>query len=535
MRSKEMMLAMALACAMGKTAAEQEPQDFARCNLDTFASFKSDAGVVRAAEVVQPGSAIPSQGSAALTSSLPGYCKVLASVTPTKDSLINFEVWIPFAWNGKVVVTGNGGYSNVPSYPDMARALQQGYAAIGGDTGHQAATPDDLLWGAGHPEQIADWGSRSIHAIADGGKRIINIAKRTRARRAYFYGCSTGGHQGYAELQRYPQDFDGVIAGAPGNNRVRLNVGFLWQFLANHQPHGDATPILPASKLPLITKTVIQACDVNDGVVDGIVDDPRSCRFDPVVLECNTRDEPGCLTREQIGALNKMYGGAKNPRTGEQIYPGWPKGSEAPTVSPSGMPTAGWQQYWGTSEPVRANFWRYWVFNDPKWDWWSFDFDRQIALADEKVGHLIDQVSPDLGGFRLHGGKAIVYHGWQDPVTNALDTIAYYEKVQAKLGAQATDSFFRVFMVPGMGHCSGGTGTTNFGNQGAPSPVVDAQHDLLTALDAWVERGVAPDRVVASRLVDGATVRTRPLCRYPQKAVYVGHGSTDDAANFECR
>jgi feruloyl esterase len=484
--------------------ATQSPAAVARCDLATFASLNSPAVTIRSVERGEP-----------------RVCLVNASVSAAPGSLINFEVWIPDSWNRKLVVTGNGGYGNTPSTRDMAQAVAAGYAAIGGDTGHQGPAPDDLLWGAGHPERILDWGSRSIHAITEPGRRIVELAGGQTIRRAYFDGCSTGGHQAYAEIQRYPQDFDGVVAGAPGNNRVRLNAGFVWQFLANRR-RGDNTTIIPASKLPMITGAIVAACDPNDGVTDGVVDDPRSCRFDPAALQCKAGDDPGCLTSEQVGALDKMYAGAKNPRTGEQIYPGWPKSSEALTVSANGSPQSGWQQYWGASEPTRVNFWRHWVFANPSWDWWSFDFDRDLAEADEKVGRLVDQVNPDLGAFKARGGKAIVYQGWQDPVVNAIDTIAYYERVRARQGSQQEiDRFFRLFMVPGMGHCSGGTGATNF--------------DALAALDGWVEKGVPPDRIIASRVVDGATVRTRPLCPYPQRAVYLGTGSTDDQANFACR
>jgi len=503
----------------------------ARCRVATFGATVGSNFTIRDATMVAPGSFAP-------LAALPGvgpFCRVLASVSAVPDSIVNFEVWIPEKWNGKLVATGNGGYSNVPSYRDMGAALVQGYAASGGDTGHQTPTPDDLLWGAGHPERIEDWGSRSIHAISGPAKRIVEAAAEKAPSRAYYYGCSTGGHQGYAEIQRYPEDFDGVIAGAPGNNRVRLNAAFLWQFVANRQRGDNATLILPAAKLPLITKAVVEACDGIDGVTDGVVDDPRACRFNPATLACKADDETGCLTSTQLAALQRMYAGAKNPRTGDQIYPGWPKSSEALTTGSNGLPASGWQQYWGGTEPVRVNFWRYWVFDDPKWDWWSFDFDRDIARADGQVGRLVDQTSADLDRFKARGGKAIVYHGWQDPVVNALDTIAYYERVRDRQQSAAIDSFFRLFLVPGMGHCSGGTGTTNFGNQTAASPVVDADHDLLSALDAWVERGKAPDRLIASRVVNGATVRTRPLCPYPKRAVYSGKGSTDDAASFVCR
>jgi feruloyl esterase len=498
-----------------------------RCAVAAFEQTAISRTVVRSARVVSAG-VLSAQGPGAPIG-VPAHCRIEATVTTSPDSIVNVEVWVPTDWNGKVVVTGNGGYSNAINTRDMAHALSQRYAAVGGDTGHQTPTPDDLLWGVGHPERIIDWGTRSIHAITAPARRIVERVQGASPRRAYFYGCSTGGHQGYAEMQRYPDDFDGVIAGAPGNNRVRLNAGFLWQFLSNHQPGDNATPIVPASKLPIVTAAVVAACDASDGVTDGVVDDPRACRFDPAVLQCSG-DRTDCVTAAQVAALRRMYQGATNRRTGAQVYPGWPVSSEALTVSPQGNPQSGWHMYWGNTEPTRAAFWRHWVFADPQWDWWSFDFDRHLALADERVGHMIDHVNPDLSAFKARGGKAIVYHGWQDPVVSALDTIDYYERVRTRQGSQQeVDRFFRLFLVPGMGHCAGGTGTTSFGNQNAPSPVVDAGHDLLSALDAWVEKGTAPSRIVASR------VRTRPLCSYPAKAVYTGSGSTDDEANFACR
>jgi feruloyl esterase len=502
--------------------------------VSTIAAAPLGTTTVNEAGRVAAGAFGPSNAGAAFRD-LPSFCRVQAEVRPGAGSLISFEVWLPDNWNGKIVVTGNGGYGNALSYRDMAYALSQGYAAVGGDTGHQTPTPDDLLWGVDHPERILDWGSRSIHEILGPARLIVERLARAQPRRAYYYGCSTGGHQGYAEIQRYPEDFDGVIAGAPGNNRVRLNAGFLWQFLANREKGVEGT-IIPASKLPAITRAVVAACDANDGVVDGVVDDPRTCRFEPDTLQCKADDNPACLTAPQLAALKRMYAGARNSRTGEQVYPGWPKSSEALTISPAGMPLSGWNQYWGRAEPTRANFWRYWVFENPAWDWWTFDFDRDIATADAKVGKLVDQTNPDIEAFRTHGAKAIVYQGWQDPVVNAIDTIAYYEQVRSRQGSQQqTEGFFRLFLVPGMGHCSGGPGATSFGNQNAPPPVVDAQHDLLSALDAWVERGTPPDRIVASRVLDGAVVRTRPLCAYPKKATYAGTGSTDDEASFVCR
>jgi len=346
--------------------------------------MKLDDVQAKSVTEVQAGSFAPP--GAQSPTNLPAFCRVEAMVTATSDSLINFEVWLPTVetWNGKLVTTGNGGYSNSLNYGEMANAMRRGYAVIGGDTGHQTATSDDLLWGAGHREKIIDWGTRSIHSITEAGKRIIAWIQGKASRRAYFCGCSTGGHQGYAEIQHYPNDFDGIIAGAPGNNRVRLNVGFLWQFLSNHNSNDNTTPIIPASKLPLITRAVLATCDAQDSAVDGVIDDPRACNFAPSVLLCRDGDADDCLTALQLAALRKMYDGPQNPRTGVQIYPGWLKSSEALTVRANGLPTSGWDRYWGTTEPARANFWRCWVFGNPRWDWWTFDFDHDLAAAEAK-------------------------------------------------------------------------------------------------------------------------------------------------------
>jgi len=539
-RSGIRVIAVGIACAMvmaigiTRTISGQSPAQSVQCDRARIDALKLEGVTIQTVETMAAGAFTPPR--AAPLTHAPAFCRIQATVSATPESLIVFEVWIPQNWNGKIVATGNGGYSNALSYPDMAYALSQGYATVGGDTGHQTPTPDDLLWGINNPQRILDWGTQSIHDIIGPARLIVERLAGRAPTRAYYYGCSTGGHQGYAEIQRYPQDFDGVVAGAPGNNRIRLNVAFLWQFLANRQPEIDSPPIIPASKLPAITHAVVQACDALDGVTDGVVDDPRACSFDPSSLLCKGEEDSTCLTSNQLNALKKLYAGARNPRTGEQIYPGWPKSSEALTVNAAGLPAVGWQLYWGGSEPTRASFWRYWVFNDSRWNWWRFDFDHDVARADDRVGRMIDQVNPDISSFASRGGKAIVYQGWQDPVTNALDTIAYYERVRAGQGSQeSTDRFFRLFLVPGMGHCAGGTGATSFGNQNAPAPMIDAQHDLLSAIDAWVEKSTPPDRIIASRVVNGATVRTRPLCPYPQKATYSGQGSTDDAANFSCR
>jgi feruloyl esterase len=409
----------------------------------------------------------------------------------------------------------------------MAYAMRQGYAVVGGDTGHQSADPNDMFWGVGHPEKIKDWGTRSIHAITVPAKQAIAQLQGKAVARAYYYGCSTGGHQGYAEVQNYPGDFDGVVAGDPGNNRVALNAEFLWRYQSNRVPNTN-TQLLTSTKVRLITQQAVAACDGLDGVTDGVISDPRACtsdKFNIDALLCTGADAPTCLTADQVAAAKKIYQGPRNARTGAQIYPGLVVGSES-----------GWPGYWGSTTPTRSDFWALWSFDNPQWNWWSFDWDRDFTFTQAKLSPLVDQVNPDIAAFKAAGGKLITYQGWADPVVNPLDTVAYYEQVKAAQGSQAaTDSFFRLFMVPGMGHCNGGTGWANFGNQGGSVPNPTPQTDVLMAMDRWVDQGVAPDSIVAAKLSSGAVTSTRPLCAYPRKAVYKGSGSTDDAANFTCQ
>jgi feruloyl esterase len=496
-----------------------DPASFSDLQLDN-ASVTSVASV--AADSYQPA------GRNTPIANLAAFCLVKGQSRPTSDSLVNFELWVPQeGWNGKLVTTGNGGYSPALSYNDMAYAMRQGYAVMGGDTGHQSTDPNEMFWGVGHPEKIKDWGTRSINAITVPGKAILAHLQGKAASRAYYYGCSTGGHQGYAEVQDYPDDFDGVIAGAPGNNRVALNAEFLWRYHSNRVPNTD-TRILTNAKASLITQRAVAACDSLDGVTDGVMNDPRACTtsvFNVESLQCAGADAPDCLTAEQVTAAKAIYAGPKNPRTSAQIYPGQPVGTES-----------SWPGYWGGTAPVRSDFWALWVFDNPQWDWWTFDYDRDLAYAYAKVGPLVDHNDADISAFKASGGKLITYQGWADAVVNPLDTIAYYEKVRTAQGSQqATDDFFRLFLAPGVGHCGGGTGPSVFGNGGNLAPNATADSDLLMALDRWVEQGVAPDAIVASRVQGGAVTVTRPLCPYPKKAVYKGSGSTTEAANFSCQ
>ncbi|MCD2511013.1 tannase/feruloyl esterase family alpha/beta hydrolase [Comamonas endophytica] len=499
---------------------QPEPHPQARaCTPEAFADVRIPGAVLQTAASVPAGT---HRGQA----DLPAFCLITAKAQPTSQSDINFELWVPEgdAWNGKLVATGNGGYSPALSYGDMAYAMRQGYAVLGGDTGHQT---EDMLWGVNNQEKIIDWGTRSINSITVAGKQYLSELRAEPAKRSYYLGCSTGGQQGFAEAQRYPEDFDGIIAGAPGNNRTALNIEFMWRFRANRPDNVNNVSYLSNAKLQFLTSRAVAACDGLDGVMDGVIDDPRQCttaRFNPDALLCTGAETSSCLTAEQLNAAKKIYQGPRNPRTGAQLYPGWPVGGES-----------GWGSYMGGTEPTRADFWRYWTFDDPKWNWWSFDFDRDVSYANAKIAPLVDQTNPDLSRFKASGGKLLVYHGWNDPVVSAYDSINYYEQVRARQGSQAaTDEFYRLMLVPGMGHCSGGPGATTLRADGTLIPN-DPSRDLLGALDRWVEQGQAPDDLVAARVTRNAVERTRPLCSYPKQAVYSGAGDTNAASSYRCQ
>jgi feruloyl esterase len=467
---------------------------------------------IRSANAVVAGPFTPPGASNAMT--LPAFCRVEATARPTTDSEIKFEVWIPpsEAWNGKLEGVGNGGYSGAIGYAAMALGLRRGYAVVSTDTGHAG---DDMKFGQGHPEKIVDWAYRSVHVMTDAAKLIVRDAQGRFAERAYFVGCSSGGHQAMSEAQRYPDDYDGIVAGDPAHNRIRQTFGFLYSWVSTHG--ADGKPIVPLNKLQVLTKSVVEACDALDGLKDGLIDDPRRCHFDPAKLACKNGDEPTCLTAPQVDAVRKMYDGLKNPRTGEQIFTGWPRGSEG--FGESAIQS--WRQYvMDPPEPMRVGFFRYFLFHDPNWDFRTIDYDRDLAYAEQKLPFM-SAVEKDLSPFRKRGGKLVMYTGWADPVVPPQDTVAYYDAVvKASGGLDKTREFYRFFIAPGMGHCSGGPGPNQF--------------DALTALEQWVEKGVAPDKLIASHSTNGKIDRTRPLCMYPQVARYKGTGNSDEAANFSC-
>ena len=452
---------------------------------------------------------------------VPAFCRVEATARPTADSEIKFEVWIPPAdnWNGKFQGVGNGGYQGSITYVAMGAALRRGYATASTDTGH---TGDDMKFGQEHPEKIVDYAHRSIHVMTETSKLIVRDAQGRFADKSYFVGCSAGGQQALSEAQRYPEDYDGIVAGDPANNRIRQTFGFLYSWMATHTK--DGAPIFTPQKLALLSKSSVEACDAIDGLKDGLVDDPRKCHFDPAKLLCpstgsgqTARDDDKCLTPVQVDAAKKMYDGLKSPKTGETIYTGWPRGSEGFGDNAS----QSWRQYiTDQKDPARVDFFRYFLFHDPNWDYRSIDWDRDLAYAEQKMSWF-PSVDRDLSGFKKHGGKLVMYTGWMDPVVPPQDTVAYYDGVIKTMGGiDKTRDFYRFFIAPGMGHCAGGPGPNTF--------------DALGALEQWVEKGAAPDKLIATHSTSGKVDRTRPLCMYPQVARWKGAGSSDEAANFSC-
>jgi feruloyl esterase len=424
-----------------------------------------------------------------------------------------FEVWLPEpqAWNNRLQGVGDGGMAGGVPYPTLLQAMEAGYAAEGSDLGHQSGFLESG-WAIGHPERVRDWGHLATHETTVRAKAIVAAYYGAPPRFAYFTGCSGGGRQALMEAQRYPGDYDGIVAGDPTIDFVRLSTaGRLWMALALFPPSGGPGALTPA-KLQLVERAATAACDRLDGVADGVIDDPRACRFDPAVLGCRGAERDDCLTEPQIAAFRRVYAGAADPQ-GRQLFPGYERGSESGFSAQQWVYAAGFLQGMG--------------FQDPAYDPARFDFERDIDaiggrdLGGETLSQAIDATSPDLSAFRRKGGKLIHYHGWNDPGVPPMNSVNYYDAVAARDGPELTRSYYRLFMVPGLGHCFGGPGATSF--------------DMLTPLRAWVEEGRAPATVPAARVEAGRTVRTRLLCPYPERAVWRGSGGADAAASFACR
>jgi hypothetical protein len=451
---------------------------------------------------------------------LPAFCRVAGSIKPSADSDIRFEVWMPAAgWNGKFQGVGNGGFAGAINLSGLGDAVRHNFASASTDTGHEAEGTD-AHWALHHPEKIVDFGYRAIHETAVTAKLVIEHYYGNAPRWSYFSSCSNGGRQALMEAQRFPADYNGIVAGAPANFWTHLLANAAWNMRATLNKPAD---YIPASKLPAIQAAALAACDTIDRVKDGVIEDPRQCHFDPSTLLCKGEESNTCLTAPQVTALKTLYAGSKNSK-GERIFPGYSPGGEADP--------AGWTPWITGAAPEESamfafgtQFFMNIVFDNPDWQFRTFDIDRDTKTADDKAAQMLNSTDPDLSAFRNRGGKLIVYHGWSDAAIAPQNAIDYFGSVAAKMGADNIEGFLRLYMVPGMQHCGGGAGATSF--------------DVDAALEAWVEQGRAPGRIIATKYKTpanpaGGVVRTRPLCPYPAVASWKGTGSTDDAANFTC-
>ncbi len=509
-----------LLCASSVSAlATQECASLAKLSLPST--------TITRAEAVPAGNFQPPSGP--LATNLPAFCRVTGVIAPSSDSNIQFEVWLPASgWNGRFQGIGNGGFAGDIGYRSLINAMAHGYATASTDTGHSNEATD-ATWALKHPEKITDFGYRAIHLTAVNAKSIIRAFYGEVPAHSYFSSCSNGGRQALMEAQRYPDDYDGILAGAPANYWTHLLATAVWNLQAL-----DGDGYIPAKKLPAITSAALAACDDKDGVKDGVIENPSRCHFDPSPLLCSGPETDSCLTAAQLKTLKTLYGGLLVG--GKRWFPGYSPGGEAAP--------GGWALWITGPSPAHSltyafgtQFFKNMMFNDPAWDYHTFNAERDTKATDEKMASILNATNADLSRFKARGGKLILYHGWNDAAISPQNTIDYYDSVMAKMGAGAAQGFVRLFMVPGMQHCFGGAGTTSFGQLTVGGG--DADHDLDTALERWVEANVAPEEVIAAKRKNdfdpkSDVVRTRPLCAWPAAAHYKGSGSTDDAASFAC-
>jgi feruloyl esterase len=489
-------------------------------SCESLASLKIKDGKIDSASIVEAGQFTPpaggfmggDPGGNSVFKNTPAFCRVQATLTPTSDSDIKVEVWMPRDnWNGKLVGIGNGVWAGTINHGSLAEPLARGYATVATDTGH-VGMGIDAKWALGHEEKLVDFGYRAVHEMTVKAKEIMAAYYGKKEDKSYWVSCSTGGRQGLMEAYRYPGDYDGISSMAPANPMVGLMIGSLWTGYAAMKDDAHRLPDIMMSK-----QAYIKQCDASDGLKDGIVSNPEICSYDPAIIQCKEGEKDNCFTAAQVEALRDIYGGIKNPRTGELVFAGFTPGSEQLL----GMLTSGPEPF-----SVATSYFRDIVFKDPNWDFKSFDYDKDLA-ASYKAGSNILDVPPDgLSKFFRDGRKLLLSHGWADGLIPATNTVAFYKKMTEKMDRNKAADSVRLFMVPGMGHCGGGDG---------PGVV-----DMLSVIDIWVTDGKAPDTIIASTppgnpMNPNQKQMTRPLCPYPRVAVYKGSGSTDDAANFECR
>jgi hypothetical protein len=510
---------------------------FANDSCEKLSSLRVPNATITSAQSIPAGTFVgPSEPFSgrdigAFYKTLPAFCRVVAQAKPSSDSDIKLEVWLPLSgWNGKLQGIGNGGFAGLIDTKQLGDALKSGYAATSTDTGH-TGSPIDAAWALGHPEKVVDFGHRGVHEMTRVAKAVVQALYTKAPQHSYFAGCSDGGREALMEAQRYPEDYDGILAGAPANYWTRL------LSLAASDTQAltlDAASFIPPAKIPTIAAAVNAACDKLDGVEDGILNDPRQCHFDPATIHCKSEDSDKCLTAAQVLALNKLYAGLRDSH-GTELFPGYVPGAEGGE--------GGWGLWITGPAPAKSlmaffgiNYFSNFVYEKPDWDYKTFQVDSGLKAAEQKTAEALNAINPDLKPFKARGGKLILYHGWDDPAIAAPNTINYYKTVIAQMGQRDVDSFVRLYMAPGVQHCAGGPGPDSFGEVGDLN-FADPKHSLDAALESWVENGAAPGTVIASKFSgedrQHATM-TRPLCPYPQIAKYKGDGDTNDAANFSC-
>lgn len=471
---------------------------------ESLRSLSMPGVTITTAEVVKP--APPAQGrggggggAAAAQPPLPEYCRIVLVLKPSPDSNINSEVWLPTAtWNGKFMATGNGGFGgSIQGLNEMRNVIRLGYATAGNDTGHSAADGPNGMFALGHPEKIVDFAYRAMHEMTVTSKKLVNEFYGKPQTFAYYKGCSTGGRQGVMAAQRYPEDFDGIIAGALANRHIQMHTAGSYRSL--HLARNPDQEI-NAAKAAMVNKAVMDSCDT---LKEGFLTNPKACTFDVRKLACSGADSDSCLTPPQLKTVETFYGGLKNSK-GDLIFSGQAIGNPL-NAQRGNTPAIG-----AGNDTVRI-----WGFQNDKYDWTTFDLDRDMPIINSKTG-FVDAVDPDLSKFKARGGKLLLYAGWGDTTITPENTILYYESVVKKMGGSQGD-FTRLFLIPGMAHCGGGPGLNTF--------------DSIGALEAWREKGQTPTQVTG---FNNTTLMTRPVCAYPAAAKYKGTGNVRDGANWSC-
>jgi tannase/feruloyl esterase len=476
-----------------------------------LASLKVPDTTIKSVEAVAAGAFTPPDGSGggrggrSPFANLPAFCRVSAALHPTSDSDIGIELWLPASgWNGKFQAVGQGGLAGNIPYGEMAEALAAHYATSGTDTGHVGSSAEFAI---GHREKLIDFAYRAFHELAGKSKTLIAAHYGKTPERSYFNGCSGGGRHGITSAQRYPEDFDGIIAGASTWNQPRMDAA---RMAVNRFINRSPESQLPPEKFPMVHEAVLKACDMLDGVKDGVIENPTRCKFDLQTIECKGTDAPSCLTAAQVESAKALVSPVTHPKTGAVLFEGhlWPGAELSWSTLSSPKPL-------GNVLTRLSNI----VFQDPNWDYRQFNVETDVDRAYTIDGGLLSSDTYDLRPFFRRGGKLIMWHGWIDPQVTPQNSIIYYSKVREAVGREA-DNSIALFMLPGVAHCSGGPGPDTF--------------DRMASLEAWVEHGQKPTRIVASRIASGKVERTRPLCPFGQVAKWNGSGSTDDAANFAC-